>query len=122
MDHYRFAVAEDGTRYRLELRDAVEPDQPIDDSINGKLDRILALLGKFITVVPDAGASSDPDGVKPTKFLHVHGSGPVTATTVPEPDSDDAVHDQQFGFDEKNLNPEVVAYVKKHQLNKGVSK
>ena len=42
MQHYRFAVAEDGTRYRFEVHDAVEPDPPIDDSIHGKLDRILA--------------------------------------------------------------------------------
>jgi hypothetical protein len=91
------------------VHDAVEPDPPIDDSIHGKLDRILAELAAL-----RKGTATPADG----EHLVLPGVGePITLITKPA-----GVGSQQFGFDEENLNPEIVAYVQKHQLNEGVSK
>jgi hypothetical protein len=132
MKHYQFAIADNASRYKLELRDAVdpEPDQPIDDSMNGKLDRLLKIVGEHSSTLAvlrkfvghyGFGTSDDKpfdDGPDQTEeILHVPGVGPLQSTLVKSP----AVGDQGFGYDKKTLNPEIEAYAKKHGLE-GVSK
>ena len=119
MSQNKLEVNASGTGY-VEVRSETptpEPE-PIDAnaSVHEKLDRIISLLGQFITVVPDAETSDDPSGVKPSKILHVHGSGPVSSTTVPEVDTEDSVHDQQFGFGKDGPHQTVEADVNRSEL------
>jgi hypothetical protein len=112
MKHYKFAVAEDGTRYILEHRGAAdpEPDQPIDDSINGKLDRIIAELAAL------RKGTTAADGDTET-ILTTPGVGNLLPVTIKKVGGE---IDQQFGFDDENLNPEIKNYIKKHNLTGAV--
>jgi hypothetical protein len=100
----------------------VEPDPPIDDSTNGKLDRLLKIVGEHSDTLAvlrkfvghyGFGTSDDKpfdDGPDRTKeVLHVPGVGELQSTTVKVP----AVGDQSFGFDAENLNPEIEADVQR---------